>query len=649
MIKSINRYHVSRIDMLSNTLTLSGWTLSLNAPQTLVIVIALMSVIVWLGVVTHIMRRHRKRLIWAVLLSVANLVSIGLLFILLFVRLSHSPPPQATQPLIVVTENAPESPTEALDTRGLTRNEIADRLKSHRRWHILGDGFSRAAWQDFAQLGVLGKVSEVEHTPGIQTVGLAYPEWEKTVTLGESVSLHVRVVGEQLAHSDTIFNVSLTGPDNQRLQQHSARAGESITFHFVPKAEGQWLYSLELSSRANSVIAKEAVPVVVTAGDVINAVIIQSSASFETRHLHNWLTEQGSNVIVYTTVSRDKVTTQRFNLSDNNVLPDTPALSSEQLRWADVVITDTRSLSSWTTAQIDRLADEISTGLGFFVIVDETSADTSVLHGIWTPGSLRLEDVAETSALPAWPGALIEEPVVTTPARLQSVNGSHLVVDQQRRAVVATTPVGRGQVGMSVLPSSYVWRLQGKPALHSRYWQRIISNLARPKSTPRLLHQHGMLSARTPFHHRSLDVAPLCLDTEKQPTDAVLTHADSAAAQIKQQPLRFQPVPFVSNNRYCSAWVRQAAGWHAVQFQSGEHKYQLPFYVMNDDAFYAYQQIQTRQATSDWRNRLNSAQNDDTAEGIAQDTFPPLWLFYLWFTVTVLLWLEQKWHNVVEK
>jgi hypothetical protein len=374
---------------------------------------------------------------------------------------------------------------------------------------LLGDGLSPSQWQElnnayanhtnntakqpFKEPSLnLPFIVQAGYTP---IFGLSNIQWPKQLNVGEFAEVSGRLKGPQAnAFSDdestqnNIYTLTLLDPFGNEIASQRLRENEDFSFKFQSTVKGQWLYTLALKRGLQSTLEiNEVINIQVLDAAPMKVLIKQSAPSFETRQLQNLLNEQGSKVLSLTKISKNKEIAQFTNLDTREKeLSQTP-FSAQALAYFDIFITDQRAINQLTPVQVDALSTAIKEGLGLLVLMDAQQVDNwnsqkiSWLNRISLNEKL-LPPSSQQSTFLRWDFQSIETPINAISARLvtaANTSSKVLVSEQNDEALAVTANYGLGQVSGSLFSSSYAFKTQGKPELHSHYWQWMIQNIAR--------------------------------------------------------------------------------------------------------------------------------------------------------------------------
>ena len=194
----------------------------------------------------------------------------------------------------------------------------------------------------------------------------------------------------------------------------------------------------------------------------LRVLVLQGAPRFETRHLKNWLAEEGGRIAIRSTISQDRYRTDFLNLSERDLSRLTPAV----LRTFDAVILDGRVLAalSDTERRVLRMAVR-EEGLGVLLGPDLLNLNDGPSERFFHPFEGRPLDEAEQRRVRlAWENTVLASSIPAEPYAIAPAWGVALLMqDEAGHGVAAMRLQGMGRVGLSLATETYRWVLEGTP------------------------------------------------------------------------------------------------------------------------------------------------------------------------------------------
>ena len=402
----------------------------------------------------------------------------------------------------------------------------------YRTIEIIGDGLNAEQWQIINALArtndsnINGRSApQLIFTPNPSQFGLVDINWQQQSTVGETVTIsgQVQAAPSSPENADDItklFSLTLLDPSGRVVVEEVVRVAETFALNFIPISAGQWEYSLQLEQvnatrKANephedissNLAHKDALSITETiALNVIDKpklkmLISQSAPSFETKQIQNWAAENGAQIASFTQISKDKTSRQFINFSDDEKVIFTSPFSSQSLNFIDLIIIDSTTLFELSDQQHSSITAAVEQGLGVYLIVDYEDAqnwsthnseiESSEIENRERANSLAINSLFELDYLENqdelrlinWGKSSFDRPLAIVPAsisaNLPAMYTSSLMQDQAGNSVVERIQLGKGNIALSLLPSSYAIKTQGSSLVHSQLWQFLIKNIAR--------------------------------------------------------------------------------------------------------------------------------------------------------------------------
>jgi hypothetical protein len=256
--------------------------------------------------------------------------------------------------------------------------------------------------------------------------GIVSITWPGSLTLGEEAVVRGRVRAG--AAPTRIILADASGPlDSVR----GSGQEFAFTLRARPRATGEWRPTLSLDPARG--VASESLAIDVRPAPPFRVLLVESSPSFDTRFLRDWLAGQGATVETRARVGRGRSRITAVNAPARDRLSDTV------LGAADVVVlrgAPGAALARDERAALDRAVRE--RGLGLVVVVADTASVAARF------GSEVL--IRDTSGAPT---AVVE-------------------------------PAGSGMVARTSVANSAAWRLRGDSTGYGAFWARVLGAVRRP-------------------------------------------------------------------------------------------------------------------------------------------------------------------------
>ena len=444
--------------------------------------------------------------------------------------------------------------------------DLSSMLTTHPNIDILGDGLSQQQWNDIENF--VSSDFAVNWYPSSKRFGLIDITWPRESYVGASNTLSARLQSKK--GDETLYEVSLNEPGGLLLDKVVIRSEELFTLDFRPKIEGQWLYSVQVKELTReAVLLEESIAIDVKEAEPLHVLIKQSSPSFETRHLQNWLGQYGHSVTVLTQISREKHLVQRINIErEGGDLADEflrqGQLSDNLLSTVDFVVIDGRAFSSMDTQQQETLSQAVSDGVGVLIFADNSfeqylndkeRVKPRLIQGVTL--SIHDEDSTQNTAkLMRWLNHQTKLPIKASPYLLSSAHADTLVYDDENRSVLINRSYGQGHIAVSLINESYQWRTMGENDSYSHYWQSALWLIARANHVNYWLPQNHKHLVYVNDSHSVCAMVDYDSNPEMQ-TDVGSPLTTVMSIQLNQVGL--------NESFYCAVFWPQIPGWYNLR------------------------------------------------------------------------------------
>ncbi len=563
------------------------------------------------------------------LLAVMSLACGALLYLALF------PPrlPVGGETLVVATAEAPATLEVAPGERlvalpgapaidGAERMaDLATALRRHRqvqRVRIEGRGLAPRD-RDLAA-GV-----PVEFTPMALPDGVTRLEPPADVPAGSVFTLAGEVTGM------AGVSVELLDPAGRIVDRREIDGEPGFLLGGSSRSPGLASFTLRLRGANSEIVSDTPLPVRALAEDPVRALLV-GAPSPETKYLRRW--GEDSQVDLASTLNAGL----GVDLGDRRA-----GLGSAQLREADVLIIDDRTLLRIGSGSRASLARAVDAGLG--VVVRMSGPATGPLRASWRSLGLAVEGGGEALPValpPAAPDAEalaalrgpgsrdvprdlntlddalpdIDRWAVRTPgtfvAEVTDADGAMLSGWQQR---------GQGRVALWTVANSYALVLNGRSDLYYQWWSDTVSAVTRAVSTFRP------------------EVTALARAGERVTICGIVGSPTVSDPDGNFHALAIDPA---AGPKGCAAYWPAIPGMHTIQQPREDDTLSFDFAVLPSDALAEARARTIGEETALWAARQDTAEERG---GVERDG--PAWPWLLaWLTLGGALWfLERRWRD----
>ena len=468
--------------------------------------------------------------------------------------------------------------------------------------HVFGYGLSES------ELSQMNHLPAVFHPASLPS-GIIHVNWNQKLKAGERLTVHGRYDNTGSKAVKLVLRGLSTQLDTALIPPKSNHEFELGT---APKSEGRVVYHLLAIARTDT-LENENLPVEIDPVQPLKILILSASPDFETKFLKNWLAENGYEVAVRSTISKDKFSSEYANMQQVKV----DHLNAGILKQFDVVIGDLSVLKAEATLK----SEVTQKGLGIIIRADSLSKGSSWLQTNFTlekllvknpsPISLNIRGQKNKSAPLKTDQTFIRETAAT----------QILVTDAQNHSVVSSSLAGSGRLAFTAITNSYNWMLAGDKDDYTAFWSLLIKSAAR--KVPILEDWHA---GKFPTVNEPVD---LQLQSGQSPGKIV---ADSSTIAPMQNP----DLPFEWNNRY---WPT-TSGWHSIKQNNGKAQW---WYVYGKDDWKPAKAAEKLAATSHYAELYpaNGSVTKQIQEKVRIEV-PKIYFYLLLLTACVYLWAEAK-------
>jgi len=468
--------------------------------------------------------------------------------------------------------------------------------------HVFGYGLSENELRQLEHLPII-------FHPSSLPAGIININWNQKLRSGENLTVQGRYNNIGSKKVKLILKGLSTQLDTAIIPAKSDKEFELST---IPKSEGRVIYHA-LATIGADTLENESLPVEINPVQPLKILILSASPDFETRFLKNWLAENGYEVAVRSTISKDKFSSEYANMQSVKI----DHLNADILEQFDVVIGDLSILKTEEALK----SEVVQKGLGIIARVDSLSKGSS-----WLQTNFPLEKLEGKNPLPIALNIRGQknksEPLKTDQIFIKEMPATQaLVTDAQNHSLVSSSLTGSGRLVFTTITNSYNWMLAGDKGDYAAFWSLLIKNATRKIPVSENWNVAGFPTVNEPVD--------LQLQSAQVPGKIV---ADSSVIAPAQNP----DIPFEWNNRYWPA----TAGWHQIKQNNGQAQW---WYVYGNDDW-KYAKITEKLAATRYYASTNTATGFVTKQihEKMQIEVPKIYFYLLLLAACVYLWAEGK-------
>ena len=485
--------------------------------------------------------------------------------------------------------------------------------------HIAGHGLHEYDWNELDSMQIQPHFSPLP-------LGIKHLYWPRELVAGQTLHVQGTLAGLNNLHAQLYLIDPGGGSDSVKI---SGTNEAQFKLALTPPGDGKFLYAFQLKGSDGKILLQEPLAVVVAKPQPLKILALTGTASFETKYLKSWASQNQNGLALRTAISRERY---RFEFL-NRPPSDLSRVTASLLRQFDLVLLDGKTLRVLNATERQALRIAVAQeGLGVLILPDETVFEKNAPNDFFLNFAFEaFPDLEQRTVKPRWPEqqhfdmtAIPAEPFAIKPAW----GMQPLIADEMERLLAACYHRGIGLIGLSLIRDSYRWVLEGNPQLHAAYWSHLLSPLAR--------RDYGKERWNLPAAKPVIVDQPLELTVETgAPSPLGVVTAESSAAdsiylqQDAQEPRRW----------HATFWPRQA-GWYQVALIGGEPRW---FYVYEKTNWHTWQAAQKINATQQQAARYANlpAPRRETISRRAQPI--SLFGFFAAFLIScVFLWIENK-------
>lgn len=451
------------------------------------------------------------------------------------------------------------------------------------------------------------------------TTGVTTIHWTSVLKRGERFYLQGRI------------NNSFAYPVKIKLSAFQATldsimipAKENKTFQLstIPKHTGRSVYNFSVLNKRDT-LETAIVPIEVKEADPLKILIIASSPDFENKFLKNWLADQEYEVVIRTTISKNKFHQQFLNTNALNV----ERISVSLLEKFDVIMADASALAAISKQELITLQSAISQRKkGLIIKADSNSLRTSFISGFFPVLKIEAIQHQRISLVPGDSMYKLPALDIELPLTIRALQGTQpLVTDQRDRVFVNSVLYGGGKIILTTIPNSFNWALSGNQESYAAFWSELLNTAATTKEM-----------------EESWSTYPALPEINKPVVISLRTNnASIPIAEVEGATIHLKNDPDLSFNWSGTFWPVKE-GWQTGVQLNGHIFYWYSFKKDHWKNVKAYERV-TRTKQRLTMKAGEGASNQKKISEIA--TFPKIYFFLIFLLCNAFVWLENKYHK----
>ncbi|TLU61296.1 hypothetical protein FE810_14895 [Thalassotalea litorea] len=559
---------------------------------------------------------------------------------------------------------------------------------------VHGDGFSQLQYAQ-ANIRQISYLQENVPTPGFNRL-----QWRKQTYLGQQWQLSGFVQGDETE----VFNIEVTDPGGEIVaQRRNIVAQEGFSLQIPANIPGQLLFTIALyrtptgadntlsatqefatdnDSHTNTnmrqretgslnsdeplaakAVAEQSIAVSIAEAQPMRVMIVQSSPSFETRHLKNYMQQLGHQLVIRTRISEQKYLLQHSNLTSQfrQISSDAPLIERNLLADFDLLIMDGRMVEEFSYPQRQELRQLAEEGLGVFIVGDgalsartlqqisgvEVQANNAKATGNGSGADMPTNSNANTldRKFTLANNQKLDAIAHQTNA-LMWINSDALLVAPSGQRLISGMRVGQGRVVVSSIDNAYQWQLSDNSFDYQSYWQFLTQYTARQRNSTQLLPQ-----------------SDLAISVQHSAESVCVMHnaVGPMESQMKNEELRLLVHGFADNSNanpiallqrqnhipmFCAVHFPETKGWTNYRlFQGNNIVSQQWRYVNPVNSFAAHFAYENQQSSIGLHSEDIQQTAFTHANATQSSNYQPYNKFWLWLAFLIclsFLWLERK-------
>lgn len=511
---------------------------------------------------------------------------------------------------------------------------------------VSGDGLERSSWKDFPNI-------EVDYVIPPLVDGIINPSWNSTLTIGEELVF----TGQFQSRSKEHFLAILVDPAGEVVASESIVDGKSFRLLAKPKILGQHQYLLRILDEKKLQVVSEIISVSIIQDKNSRILVLQSSPSFEIKQLQNWASENGSEIVIRSRVSKDIFITRSTNsqLKNKRRLRN---INKETFDQFDLIIIDGRELMALNKNVNKDLLLSIENGLGLLVLADQSLVDSStenwpeILNGFAIKKQTKLTSAVPIIIRQNLSKSLLGEAFVSQLAESiesaaeDSVEASieDVVRNTTGGTLVAVKKKMLGHVSLSIIKESNQLITRGEKEYFAQIWSEIIARTSRIANQQRIVVDD---SQAVLFEKKRLKLCHQASNIDEQKIK-LLSQGDLQILSVDSEliTIELQKDLFFAHRR-CGYFWPLTSNWYKVVIDDSSVAsipVQGDLFIFKTTQWLAHQQKLKIDATLEKQKAYYKT-------GHAKSYYRSFnnWLFWWMFVLSAtLIWLERKYFSVLK-
>lgn len=471
--------------------------------------------------------------------------------------------------------------------------------------HILGSGLPD---EELRQLGNL----KVVYTGIEKPFGIQHVYWVPKIKSGESLSVSGRFNNNTPKPVKLVLKGLSSGLDSVLIKPNNEA---DFNLSSIPRQLGLAINELFIISGKDT-LAVEKIPFEVEKPKPVKILILSSAPDFETRFLKSWLAENRFPVVIRTSISKEKFSTEFLNMDaiSLNFLP-------RQIKGFDLIISDESSLVQLSNSHGTILRDEINQGLGLLIRNEDEIGTLANLGRSFS-----------TSPVPLGNNLKIKLPEVDSELSIPATGVSHispqsadqpLLKDESGHILLSSKMLGKGRIVFNTLNNTYTWKLSGKSEEYSSFWSYAMEKASRKESANLRL---AVTEQFPQINHKNS-----ILVQSQSPEVPKISSGES--------PIALEQHPQIPNQWEGNFWPL-AEGWNSAIGNNAERFW---WYVYSSSDWESARSVQNSKSTAVFANRSVKKSGTLGAQQKTIEAKVPVIIFYLLFLACcAFLWIETK-------
>lgn len=487
---------------------------------------------------------------------------------------------------------------------------LSQQYKDIHTFHVFGYGLQKE------QLDSLKDAHLIFH-PATLSAGITSIHWPQVIKTGQKLFIQGSFNNPSAYKAKMVLRSF-----NTTLDSVSIAFGKNEKFQLttIPKQAGRAVYSIAVIINKDTV-EKESAPIQVEKGASLKVLILASSPGFENRFLKNYLSQNGSEVVVRTAISKNKYDKEYLNTAQVNADRITAALLDK----FDITIADATELAAISKAELAAIQTQVAQkSMGLIIKADSLVSNSPFYAGrfplTFLAGNTKQQVVVNlsdsTGNLPALP---IENLLFIR----HRGSTQPLVSDKQNRIFVNNALYGTGKIIVTTLTNTYNWALSGNQNEYDKFWTTLLNKAAAKPAT---------------------DEAWFISPSPARINEAVQLQVETNNAGVPKGLVAESDVYLKSNDDLPYQWTGTfypaKEGWQPGIGLNGKAFY---WYAYNKNDWKNIDALKKIKATEQYvAENLHASKKESKAAKPVEREIPKLLFFFLFLLSAGFLWFEDK-------